>query len=266
LSTSDLNRHVPRVHPLRLTDSDDAHAESADEASECRGFAVGDRKSRLNDINHTSITVIVADDHPVVLHGLVSLLSIEPGFRVLAACPDGATALEAIRKHVPDIALLDIKMPRLSGLEVLARISKEGLPTKTVFLTATASDRHVLAAITRRAPGLLLKETAADALVECLRTVAAGRRWIPPEVMQTALSDELQRLAVLTPVLRSLTSRERQVMDLVADGLCNKEVAQQLALTEGTVKIHLHSIFQKTGISNRTTLAAVALRLQDSGV
>ena len=222
------------------------------------------RKSSLNGVKHPLITLVVADDHPVVLHGIVSLLSIEPDFSVLAACPDGVAALEAIRRHVPDIALLDLKMPRLSGLEVLARVTKEGLPTKTVFLTATTSDRHVLTAITRRARGLLLKETAPDTLVGCLRTVAAGRRWIPPEVMQEALSGAEQRFAELTPVLQSLTLRERQVMDLVADGLSNKEVAQQLALTEGTVKIHLHSIFHKTGISNRTTLAALALHLQDS--
>jgi DNA-binding NarL/FixJ family response regulator len=213
-------------------------------------------------MGYPSIKLVIADDHPVVLHGIASLLRSEPDFEVVAACENGVAALKAILKHAPDIALLDLKMPRLSGLEVFARIRAEGLSTKTVFLTATITDRRVLAAITKQAGGLVLKETAADALVGCLRAVAAGRRWIAPEVFEAALNDSEQHFAELSPLLQSLSSRERQVMELVADGLSNKEVAQKLALTEGTVKIHLHSIYHKTGISNRTILAALALRVQ----
>jgi DNA-binding NarL/FixJ family response regulator len=217
----------------------------------------------MSSTSGDKITLIVADDHPIVLHGLVALLNSEPDFQVLGTCQDGMAALEAIRKHHPDIAILDLRMPMLSGLEVLARVIEEGLPTKTVFLTATANDRRVLNVITRHAQGLVMKETAADALVECLRAVTAGRRWIPAEVIQTALGSEVQRL---TPVLKSLSSRELDVVNLVADGLSNKEVARRLGLTEGTVKLHLHSIYEKTGVHNRTTLAALALRLQPTDV
>ena len=208
---------------------------------------------------NSKIKIIIADDHPIVLRGLASLLSAEPDFTLAATCQDGIAALEAIRTHLPDIAILDLRMPGLSGLEVLAYVIEEGLPTKTVFLTATTTDRHVLVAITRRAHGLLMKENASDELVACLRAVSAGKRWIAPEIIKAALNGETGFLAEVAPALRSLSTREREVMDLVAGGLSNKEVAAKLNLTEGTVKIHLHSIFNKTGVANRTALAALAL-------
>lgn len=206
--------------------------------------------------------VVVADDHPVVLHGLAALLNMQPDFKVVAACLDGDAALEAIREHVPEIALLDCKMPKRSGLEVLADVTEQGLPTKIVFLTATANDSHALAAITRRAHGLLLKDAAPDRLVECLRAVSAGRRWIPPEVIEAALRRENHRTAHLLPIVESLSPREREVMKLVADGLSNKEIAEHLDMAEGTVKIHLHSIYNKAGVHNRTSLAALAYRVE----
>jgi DNA-binding NarL/FixJ family response regulator len=225
------------------------------------GIAVEFSTAAAMNSASSKIKVIIADDHPIVSHGLVSLLSGEPDFTVVATCADGVSALEAIRTHRPDIAILDFRMPGLSGLEVLAHVIKEGLPTKSIFLTATANDRHVIAAITRRAHGLLLKENAPDDLVACLRAVSAGKRWIAAEVIQAALGGEILFPADM-PTLPSLSTREREVMDLVAAGFSNKEVATKLSLTEGTVKLHLHSIYEKTGVTNRTALAALTLRLQ----
>ncbi len=206
--------------------------------------------------------VVIADDHPFVLKGVEALLSTEPKFQVLEACHDGVDALRAIRQHQPDIAVLDMKMPGLSGLDILSEVEKDGLPTKIIFLTATVNDQSILDAITRRANGLLLKESASDALLDCLCAVVDGRRWIPTEVIQAALDGGDKRLAESVGILKGLSSREKQVADLIAAGFSNKEIAQQLNLTEGTVKLHLHNIFQKTGAKNRTTLAALTLRLQ----
>jgi two-component system, NarL family, nitrate/nitrite response regulator NarL len=212
---------------------------------------------------HKVIKVVIADDHPLVLKGLEALLSAEPEFQVLASCVDGLEALSAIRQHHPDVAILDIKMPGLSGLDVLNEVEKSGLSTKIIFLTATVNDQHVLTAITRRAHGFLLKENASDALLDCLRTVAEGSRWIPVEVMQAALARDEDYLTELKVILKGLSTRENQVADLIAAGYSNKEIAQHLNVTEGTVKLHLHNIFKKTGAKNRTTLAALTLRLQE---
>jgi DNA-binding NarL/FixJ family response regulator len=127
-------------------------------------------------MNSTSIKVVVADDHPIVLHGLVSLLKREPGFRVVAACDDGVTALEAIVQYAPDIALLDLRLPKMTGLEILDKVSNESLETRVVILTAFTEDRDVLTAISRGVYGIIMKDSVASALIQCLRRVSLGDR------------------------------------------------------------------------------------------
>ena len=206
-------------------------------------------------MTHGSIKVVIADDHPVVLHGLVTLLGDEPDFTVLAACEDGAAALEAILKYSPDVALLDLRMPKLTGLDVLGKVSNEN--TRIVIITAFAEDHDVMEAISRGVHGIILKASGADALITCLRKIVAGYRCVPPEFVRK----ELQRLAEANLVCQSLTSREREVMYLVAKGLSNKIVAEQLKISIGTVKLHLHHIYCKTRLSSRLALTTLALRL-----
>ena len=210
-----------------------------------------------------SISIVVADDHPVVLHGLADVLRSNPDMNVVAACSDGATALEAIRKWSPNVAVLDIAMPVLSGLDVLASITADGLATKVVILTATASDAQLLHAIAAGAQGIVLKEEAITELVQCIRTVAEGRPWLPSDLVNAALERETGRRSESQRLTQTLTSRERQIMLLVAEGLSNKAVGRQLELSEGTVKIHLHNIYQKLQVNNRTTLAALAIAYRD---
>jgi DNA-binding NarL/FixJ family response regulator len=207
--------------------------------------------------------VVIADDHPLVLRGLKDLLSTEPDFKIVATCPDGEAALREIFEQEPEIALLDISMPKRSGLDILTLVIERGLQTKIVFLTATAHGKHALAAITHRAHGLVMKDAAADTLLECLREVAAGRRWISQEVVEAALHEEDHSISHLMSVVKGLSPREREVMHLVAEGLANKEIAEWLGMAEGTVKIHLHSIYEKTGLHNRTSLAAFAYHVED---
>jgi two-component system nitrate/nitrite response regulator NarL len=210
------------------------------------------------------ISIVVADDHPVVLHGLADVLRSNADMKVVAVCSDGTTALEAIRKSSPNVAVLDVLMPGLSGIDVLESIAADGLPTKVVILTATASDGQLLRAIAGGAQGLVLKEEALTDLVQCVRAVAGGRPWLPSALVNAALERETGRRSATERLTHLLTTRERQIILLVAEGLSNKAVGRRLDLSEGTVKIHLHNVYQKLQVNNRTSLAALAIAYRDA--
>jgi len=208
------------------------------------------------------ISVVLADDHPVVLHGVAGILASQHDMKVLAACGDGSAAAQAIRQFNPDVAVLDIAMPHLTGLNVLAKLVADGFKTKVVFLTAIATDDQILTAIANGARGIILKDAAPDSLVDCVRDVAAGKQWFPIDVVEAALRGEGQRQSDSDRLLQGLTDRERQIVVLVADGLSNKEIARRITLTEGTIKIHLHNVYRKLDIPNRTALTALAITYQ----
>ena len=209
------------------------------------------------------VRVLLADDHPVVLAGLRELIAAKDGFQVVATATNGEEALRALRELKPDLAVLDVSMPDMTGLDVLAVLNSEGLDIPVVFLTATASDEQIAAAVTLGVRGIVLKDAAPDSLIQCLRTIADGGRWLPPEVVDAALSRESERRLEAHRVEQSMTSREREIALLVAKGMSNKEIGRKLSVSEGTVKIHLHNIYQKLGVSNRTSLAALALAHRD---
>jgi two-component system nitrate/nitrite response regulator NarL len=215
----------------------------------------------MNQASKTSI--VVADDHPIVLHGVSALLGAEQDLTIVARCSDGAAAAESIRNLAPDVAVLDIAMPKLTGLDVLSSVVADGGTTKIVFLTATATDDQLLAAVARGAKGLLLKDTVPDDLVKCIREVIKGGQWLPAEIVDHALEREIGRRVQTERMTHSLTEREREVMRHVAQGVPNKEVAKRLGLSEGTVKIHLHNIYEKVGVPNRTALTALAMAHRD---
>jgi len=170
--------------------------------------------------------------------------------------------IQAIWDFAPDLALLDVSMPRLTGLEVLAWISWEGLSTRVVLLTSAAENLEPIVRGARGAYGVVLKETDPEVLVQCLRQVAAGRRMLGQGLAESA-PGTWQRGFSRNPsrehVLATLTGRERQIMRLVSIGLSNKEVARRLKISDGTIKVHLHNMYQKLAINNRTELAALAL-------
>jgi DNA-binding NarL/FixJ family response regulator len=203
-------------------------------------------------------SVVVADDHPLLLRGLVDVLQSSPTLKVLGAYGDGTSALAAIRDLSPDVAVLDIAMPGASGLDILVTIAAERRATKVVYLTASITGGQVLTAIGHGARAILFKDTAADDLVSCVHTVADGGKWFPPDLIETALQGETGRRGFREETDRILTTREREIALLVAEGLSNKQVAERLAIAEGTVKIHLHNIYRKSGMQNRTSLAAFA--------
>jgi len=202
--------------------------------------------------------VIVADDHPIVLDGLAQLLAADPEFQVVALCKDGEEALSTIRKTKPDIAVLDVRMPRVSGLGILRAIVEERIPTRVILLTAEISDDDVVDAVRLGVAGMVLKETASRKLLAALSKVAAGETSLDQTVVRRAVDKLLRAKSGVMQAERVLTNREIEVVRLVATGLRNKQIADQLSITEGTVKIHLHTIFEKLGVSSRVELSNYA--------
>ena len=199
--------------------------------------------------------MVVADGCPVFLCGLISLFRSEYDFDVVARCRNGAESLQAIRDLSPDIALLDSSMPAGSGVNVLASAISEGSQTRIVLLAARAELRSIFA-VANGAYGIVPRDVLPEVLIRDLRQVAAGRRLSlrasRPGEAGTSTDASEKALAVLT-------NRERQIVKLVSAGLPNKEVGRQLNLTAGTVKVHLHNIFSKLAINNRTALTALAV-------
>jgi two-component system, NarL family, nitrate/nitrite response regulator NarL len=201
------------------------------------------------------VSIVVADCHPVFLHGLISILQSERSFYVVASCCDGMKCLATIRDLSPDIALVDCSMPILSGIKVLATSIAEGSRTRIVLLAAATEQVSTFAAAIG-AYGVVPRDVLPEVLIHDLRQVAAGRQ------LSIRASDAVRaRTTIQTSenTLAMLTDRERQIAKLVSSGLSNKEVGRQLNLSAGTIKVHLHNIYQKLEINNRTTLTALAV-------
>ncbi|HSA82248.1 MAG TPA: response regulator transcription factor [Geminicoccaceae bacterium] len=210
-----------------------------------------------------SITLVLADDHPIVLAGLQQLLSLQRDFTVVATCGDGEEALAAVRRHQPDVLVLDLQMPKKDGLAVVRELRQMELAARVVILTASLGAKEVLEAVRLGARGVVLKEMAPDLLVRCIRTVAAGGQWLERGALTDAFDRLLKREAGERQAANLLTARELEIVRLVVGGSRNKVIARQLAITEGTVKIHLHNIYQKLEIDSRV---ALTLWAQDKGL
>jgi two-component system nitrate/nitrite response regulator NarL len=159
-----------------------------------------------------SLSIIVADDHPVVLGGLVTLLSKDKSFKVVARCGDGVEAIAAIRNLKPDLALLDMNMPSPNGLQILKAVVAENLATRVIFLAALLSDQEIVSAISAGAYGLILKEAAPETLITCLRAVAAGKKWHPAKLVDGAIERSRESQAEIDRIEHLLTRREIEVM------------------------------------------------------
>jgi len=202
--------------------------------------------------------IVLADDHPVFLSGLEHVLRSEPGVEIVERCSDGNTALEAVRRRRPDLLIADLKMPGRSGLDLLGDVSAAGLPVRVILLTARIDHDEVLEAIRLGVSGIVLKESAALQLLDCVRRVAAGHQWIDQVIGSRTLDGVLRRQAAAEQASATLTPREIEVVRMVAAGLRNKEIAHALGISEGTVKTHVRTIFEKLGIENRMKLGIYA--------
>jgi DNA-binding NarL/FixJ family response regulator len=197
------------------------------------------------------IRVMIVDDHPVVRVGLRALVDAQPDMRVVAEAADGDEAVAAFARAAPDITLMDLRLPRKSGPEAIAEIRKIAPRAHIIVLTTYDGDVDVFRAVQAGARGYLLKGTFPEGMIEAIRNVHAGGELIAPEVAAKLREHAGERL---------LTSREVGVLELVAKGLSNKEIAGALLIAEDTVKNHLKHIYEKLGVNDRTEAALLAVQ------
>jgi DNA-binding NarL/FixJ family response regulator len=200
------------------------------------------------------IRCVVADDHPAVIDAVLRFLEFEPDVDVVARSRNGEHALRLITQHQPDVALLDIRMPGISGIEIAGRLGEAGSPTGVILYTGHAERALLLEALDLGVRGFLLKEAPLDDLVRAIRIVAAGDSYIDP-----ALAGLLAGPGA-TDKLPSLTKREREILRLLADGMRNEQVARQLSISPLTVRTHVKNAMQKLEADTRTQAVAKALR------
>lgn len=198
--------------------------------------------------------IVIADRHPIVLQGIRSVLAAQRDFAVVASCSDGASCIEAIRFLAPDVVLVDAALPGFSRQRILAPTNAVGPRAPIIFFAGIAGDSELQRLASDGACIVLSKDSDVEMLVATLRK--AAQRQAAASSSTGHVSEE--RRAAEKP-LAQLTDRERQIMRLVSEGLSNKEIGRRLNLADGTIKVHLHHIFQKLDISNRTVLAALAI-------
>jgi DNA-binding NarL/FixJ family response regulator len=205
-----------------------------------------------------TIRVILADDHPLVLNGLYHLLLEHKDFEVLDRCTSGNEALAAARRLRPDIMVLDLLMPGMDGLAVARALNEAGNAPNVVLLTAQLHEDQLIEALRLGVKGFVLKEMATKLLVECLRRVHAGGQWLEKDSAGKAMAKLVRREAKGREIATLLTPREIEVVTMVAKGFSNKEIGSHLCIAEGTVKIHLHNIYEKLKINRRAELVHFA--------
>lgn len=206
------------------------------------------------------LALILADHHQVVRDSIANLLQAQSDMQVVAVAGVGSQVPELVERHRPDVLVLELELPELTGLEVLRTLGRAGLSLPTLILTASDNEVDYVQAVRLGASGLVLKRDSPDKLFQAIRNVAAGQLAFSNEIAQQVVS-WMAGERMRTPVrgLQRLSQRERAVVVLVARGLRNREIAAQLNISENTVKRHLQSIFSKTGAHDRVELAAMTV-------
>jgi two-component system NarL family response regulator len=213
-----------------------------------------DQAERMRTGSSTTIgriRIVVADDHPIVREGVVASLKLQRHLKVIGEANDGAEVLEVIKQKRPDIALLDLRMPRMDGLEVLLALKELKLQTRAIVMTAFENEEDIQRSMKAGARAYLLKDCAHQILVDAIRRVHGGEVYLPPQVAQK-LVDRMQK--------PQLSPRELEVLRAVAAGKSNKEIGVQLFISEGTVKTHVESLLDKLGAATRTSAVKAAVR------
>jgi two-component system nitrate/nitrite response regulator NarL len=202
--------------------------------------------------------VLVADDHPLFRHGIVDIIKRRPELELVADVPDGRSALAALQEHRPEVALLDVDMPYLNGLDVLRAAVRDELAVRVVFLSGYADSATVYDALQAGAAGFLSKDASAEAVCEAVQVVARGGTVLAPQI-QAALAEELRARAPVDE-RPQLSAREHEILALTAEGLTSPDIGKRLKLSPATVKTHLQNAYEKLGVSDRAAAVAEGMR------
>ena len=197
------------------------------------------------------IRILVADDHPVVKEGLISLIDRQPDMEVVGEASDGVEAVTTFQKCIPDVAVIDLRMPGIDGIEVVSRIRARNPSARIVILSTFDGDESIYRSLRAGASGYLRKDTSRERLVECIRSVHQGNSWVEPS-LAAKLAGRVREM--------ELSPRELQVLQAVAEGKSNREIGRTLKIGEGTVKIHVNHVLKKLGVRGRTEAVHAALQ------
>jgi two-component system, NarL family, response regulator len=197
------------------------------------------------------IRILIVDDHPVVRAGLTSMLGTQAELEVVGSASSGEEALSRLRQGEPDVLLLDLRMHGMSGVETLIAMKRAAHDTRVIILTSFETDEDIYRAVQAGAQGYLLKDTSLREMVEAIRTVHAGKRYIPRDIA-ARLAERMMRT--------DLTPREVEILKLLSKGPTNKEIGRALSISENTVKNHVNSIIEKLEVSDRTEAATTAIQ------
>ena len=194
---------------------------------------------------------MIADDHPVVCKGLAAMIQAERGMEVVGEASNGKELLDMFRKHSPDVTLIDLRMPGMGGVEAIRAIRREFPTAGIIILTTYKGDEDIYRGLEAGAQGYLLKGMPSHELVEAIRNVNAGLRYLPPPVLETLKN---------RPPNSELSGRELQVLKLIVKGMSNKQIADELGITQSTVKWHVNLMLARLNVTDRTAAAVTALR------
>jgi two-component system, NarL family, response regulator len=199
----------------------------------------------------TRATVLIVDDHALLRTGVANIINQEPDLQVIAEAANGAEGIDAFERHHPDVTLLDLRMPVMEGVEAVRQIRARDPLAKVIILTTYDADEDIARALSAGAKAYVLKDISADALIACIHEVLNGKTYLAP----AAAAKLAERVTQI-----QLTPRELATLRLMAEGKSNKEVANELGISERTVKTHLGHLFEKLGVTNRTEAVKVATR------
>jgi DNA-binding NarL/FixJ family response regulator len=207
------------------------------------------------------VTIVLADDHGVVREGLRAVLGAEADLRVIGEASSGLEATRLVERLEPDVLVLDLMLPGLGGLEVTRQIRKRSRKTRVVILSMHANEAYVLEALRNGAAGYVLKDASAAELIKAVREAVAGRRYLSPPLSNPAIEAYAQKMqGDVEDIYETLTTREREVLHLAAEGYTNAEIGKRLFISPRTVEIHRASMMQKLAIRNQTDLIRYALK------
>jgi DNA-binding NarL/FixJ family response regulator len=209
------------------------------------------------------LRIVMADDHPIVRKGLRTLLEAEPDCEVIGEADDGPAALDLVERLKPDILLVDVMMPGLGGLEVTRQVSHRWPATRVIVLSMHSNEPYVLEALHNGAAAYVLKTTSTHTLVEAVREVAAGHRYLSPPLTERAIQAYTQQARQATQAIDRydlLTTREREILQLAAEGLSNADIGERLHISPRTAETHRANLLRKLGLNTQTELLKYALQ------